>query len=286
MRPAGPRAAAAAGRQSGIAAAITLRAPRTSRSGWHERGVLVSVKRRSPNSPRARRSAIGRSVSAYGSAGATPSSRPSTASSSCIGTSVIRSVPCAPSGSTRRAARRSCSWIATCRCRSQGRARRACACAPARSTTSTSGSGSASRRAPSRTRSAPTARASSTPLGPGTEGPEPGTEVVINPGLFCGVCEACLRGQQSLCERFAVLGEHVAGRARRLLRRARAQPPREARAAELRRGGRVSARVRDRLAHADDARPPAARRVGARVGRRLGRRQRRRRRSPRRSARA
>ena len=48
-------------------------------------------------------------------------------------------------------------------------------------------------------------------LGPDTEGPEPGTAVVINPGLFCGACEACLRGQQSLCERFAVLGEHVAG---------------------------------------------------------------------------
>jgi NADPH:quinone reductase-like Zn-dependent oxidoreductase len=48
-------------------------------------------------------------------------------------------------------------------------------------------------------------------LGPGTEGPAPGTPVVINPGLFCGICEACLRGQQSLCERFAVLGEHVPG---------------------------------------------------------------------------
>ena len=48
-------------------------------------------------------------------------------------------------------------------------------------------------------------------LGPGTEGPVPGTAVVINPGLFCGACEACLLGQQSLCERFAVLGEHVPG---------------------------------------------------------------------------
>lgn len=48
-------------------------------------------------------------------------------------------------------------------------------------------------------------------LGPTTEGPEPGTAVVINPGIFCGVCEACLRGQQSLCERFAVLGEHLPG---------------------------------------------------------------------------
>ena len=52
MRPAGPSGGAAAGRQSGSAAAITLRAPRTRRSGWQERGVFVSVKRRSPNSPR------------------------------------------------------------------------------------------------------------------------------------------------------------------------------------------------------------------------------------------
>ena len=48
-------------------------------------------------------------------------------------------------------------------------------------------------------------------LGPDTEGPEPGSPVVINPGIFCGVCEACLLGQQSLCERFAVLGEHLPG---------------------------------------------------------------------------
>ena len=51
-----------------------------------------------------------------------------------------------------------------------------------------------------------------------TEGPEPGTAIVINPGLFCGTCEACLRGQQSLCEHFAVLGEHVRRHPRRLRR--------------------------------------------------------------------
>ena len=48
-------------------------------------------------------------------------------------------------------------------------------------------------------------------LGPATEGPAPGTAVVIYAGIFCGACEACLRGQQSLCERFAVLGEHLPG---------------------------------------------------------------------------
>ena len=42
------------------------------------------------------------------------------------------------------------------------------------------------------------------------------------------------------------------------------------------RGRGLPARVRDGLAHADDARAPAARRMGARVGRRLRRRQRRR----------
>ena len=117
-------------------------------------------------------------------------------------------------------------------------------------------------------------RASSRRSDPSTEGPEPGTDVVINPGLFCGRCEACLRGQQSLCERFAVLGEHVAGTHADYVVVPVAQPAPQARAAELRRGRRLPARLRHRVAHADDPRAPAARRVGARVGRRLGRRQR------------
>lgn len=38
-----------------------------------------------------------------------------------------------------------------------------------------------------------------------------GRRVVINPALGCGRCEYCLAGQQCLCERFGVLGEHTPG---------------------------------------------------------------------------
>jgi NADPH:quinone reductase-like Zn-dependent oxidoreductase len=48
-------------------------------------------------------------------------------------------------------------------------------------------------------------------LGAGVRGPQPGARVVINPGLFCGTCEFCRAGEQSLCVQFRMLGEHVAG---------------------------------------------------------------------------
>jgi NADPH:quinone reductase-like Zn-dependent oxidoreductase len=50
-------------------------------------------------------------------------------------------------------------------------------------------------------------------VGPGVEGNgiAPGMEVVLNPGLSCGRCEACLSGRDNLCRRYAILGEHVAG---------------------------------------------------------------------------
>jgi NADPH:quinone reductase-like Zn-dependent oxidoreductase len=38
-----------------------------------------------------------------------------------------------------------------------------------------------------------------------------GDRVVINPGISCGVCEYCLAGEQSLCVKFALLGEHRPG---------------------------------------------------------------------------
>ena len=38
-----------------------------------------------------------------------------------------------------------------------------------------------------------------------------GDEVVLNPGINCGVCEFCLKGEHSLCVVFRLLGEHVAG---------------------------------------------------------------------------
>lgn len=48
-------------------------------------------------------------------------------------------------------------------------------------------------------------------VGAGVDGVEPGMEVVFDPGLSCGRCEFCRRGEQSLCERFGVLGEHNDG---------------------------------------------------------------------------
>jgi NADPH:quinone reductase-like Zn-dependent oxidoreductase len=48
-------------------------------------------------------------------------------------------------------------------------------------------------------------------LGPGVEGWAPGDRVVVNPSLWCGRCRACIRGQESMCARFRVLGEHTPG---------------------------------------------------------------------------
>ncbi|MEO8031118.1 MAG: zinc-binding dehydrogenase [Gemmatimonadota bacterium] len=39
----------------------------------------------------------------------------------------------------------------------------------------------------------------------------PGARVMINPGLWCGSCEWCRDGEQSLCTTFRMLGEHVSG---------------------------------------------------------------------------
>ena len=38
-----------------------------------------------------------------------------------------------------------------------------------------------------------------------------GQKVVIHPGLSCGRCEFCLRGEDSLCTRMKLLGEHING---------------------------------------------------------------------------
>lgn len=48
-------------------------------------------------------------------------------------------------------------------------------------------------------------------VGPGVESPRPGDEVYIQPGLFCGRCEFCRQGEESLCIRYRLLGEHVPG---------------------------------------------------------------------------
>ena len=41
----------------------------------------------------------------------------------------------------------------------------------------------------------------------------PGDRVMLNPGVSCGACPACARGDESLCDRFSILGEHRAGTA-------------------------------------------------------------------------
>ncbi len=38
-----------------------------------------------------------------------------------------------------------------------------------------------------------------------------GSEVVLNPGLSCGVCESCLRGADNLCRQYKIIGEHSWG---------------------------------------------------------------------------
>jgi NADPH:quinone reductase-like Zn-dependent oxidoreductase len=43
-------------------------------------------------------------------------------------------------------------------------------------------------------------------VGDGVTGVAPGDEVVINPGLFCGRCESCQRGEQSECLNFSIVG--------------------------------------------------------------------------------
>jgi NADPH:quinone reductase-like Zn-dependent oxidoreductase len=48
-------------------------------------------------------------------------------------------------------------------------------------------------------------------VGAGVDSSNLGAEVVFDPGLSCGSCEYCLGGEQSLCVRFGVLGEHNDG---------------------------------------------------------------------------
>ena len=48
-------------------------------------------------------------------------------------------------------------------------------------------------------------------LGKGVAGWTQGQRVVANPTLWCGMCPACRAGRHNQCDRFAILGEHVAG---------------------------------------------------------------------------
>ncbi len=48
-------------------------------------------------------------------------------------------------------------------------------------------------------------------VGPGVRGVAVGDEVVVNPGLSCGRCEACLSGDDTMCRDYSILGEHRSG---------------------------------------------------------------------------
>jgi NADPH:quinone reductase-like Zn-dependent oxidoreductase len=48
-------------------------------------------------------------------------------------------------------------------------------------------------------------------VGPEVKDVEPGTEVLVNPGLSCGHCERCLLGEDNLCRHYRIIGEHAPG---------------------------------------------------------------------------
>jgi NADPH:quinone reductase-like Zn-dependent oxidoreductase len=50
-------------------------------------------------------------------------------------------------------------------------------------------------------------------IGGAVTGVRPGDRVMINPGIACGRCAACLAGDESLCATFRVVGEHRPGTA-------------------------------------------------------------------------
>ena len=48
-------------------------------------------------------------------------------------------------------------------------------------------------------------------LGPGARGVAVGDRVMVQPGLSCGVCRACLAGRDNLCRSYKILGENAQG---------------------------------------------------------------------------
>jgi NADPH2:quinone reductase len=40
---------------------------------------------------------------------------------------------------------------------------------------------------------------------------EIGQKVVIDPSIYCGTCEFCIQGQNSLCQQYGIIGEHKRG---------------------------------------------------------------------------
>ncbi len=55
-------------------------------------------------------------------------------------------------------------------------------------------------------------------VGPDVDGVRVGDRVVVDPSLACGRCEFCLQGEDSLCVRYGILGEHVPGGLAELVR--------------------------------------------------------------------
>ena len=54
-------------------------------------------------------------------------------------------------------------------------------------------------------------------VGPAVTSVRVGDRVIVNPGISCRTCEYCRDGEQPLCVRFRVLGEHVPGLAAELV---------------------------------------------------------------------
>jgi NADPH:quinone reductase-like Zn-dependent oxidoreductase len=48
-------------------------------------------------------------------------------------------------------------------------------------------------------------------LGPGARGVAVGDRVMVQPGLSCGVCKACVSGHDNLCRSYRILGENAPG---------------------------------------------------------------------------
>lgn len=48
-------------------------------------------------------------------------------------------------------------------------------------------------------------------LGPGVEGVAVGDRATFNPGMYDSTCPRCLAGEESECDRYAILGEHLPG---------------------------------------------------------------------------
>ena len=48
-------------------------------------------------------------------------------------------------------------------------------------------------------------------VGAGAQGVKVGDRVAVNPNLTCGRCEFCAQGEDSLCVKYGILGEHVPG---------------------------------------------------------------------------